>query len=704
MRLLKKLNLKQYCNELHFTLIAIILLFLSFKYYFVFIFYGIYVSYLIIKKKKLFLLIVLSLYFSIFQIYLVYKEHKVLQNNLTITIVENGDNHVIGYYKNYKVLLYTDNEFNCGDVIECNTSIVEIEDKSYPEDFDLKSYYSSKGIYHVYHLNDYVVINNRATINTLRYKLSNYYSKVLSEECFIYVKALFLGQNDFDDSLKDSYSLLGISHILAISGLHINMLYTALVFLFRRIFRIHYDTVPIFIIAIYVFIIGFPVSCLRALIYLIIKSYDSGRRLKFTRLDILTISFIAILLVMPYCFFQTSFILTFLVSFLLCFSSDLIRTKSALINAYLTYILVFLITLPVVTEFNNYLSLTSILLSPILTIVASFVLIPLSFILALPFGWILNAKVTPLFELFSQFTIKLSRYSIGLSLPSFNLVTVLIYYVIYFIILFAISSKRPYIRYALLLIVYILLLQDIAFIDPFNRITFIDGGQGDSTLISLKNNGGVILIDCYNSYEYLRKKAVDKIDYLILTHSDNDHINDIDLILDGIEVDKIIAPIFDDGFISYTNRANIIYVKSDDIFSLKSIKINILSPSIDLENKNANSLALSFELDGYKYLFTGDINAAAEDIMISTYKDKLKANVLKVAHHGSSTSSSSKFINIVNPDYSIIFAKKNNIYGFPNNSVLARLNNTSVVFQTGLCGNIYIESNNKNFKIRGYRN
>ncbi|MBO5711196.1 MAG: ComEC/Rec2 family competence protein, partial [Acholeplasmatales bacterium] len=577
MRLYQKLNLKQYCNELHYTLIAVILLFASFNSKLFIFFLIVYLIFLLLTKKDIKLIIILLCVFSILNIYQEYKKHKTLPQDIVVTVIDKEASYVIGYYKNYKVLLYTQDDIKCGDVISCNISVNDIEEKSYQEDFDLKKYYHSKGIYHTYNINSYTKLKTKTNINTIKYKLINYYEQVLNEECFVYVKALFLGQNDFNDELKNAYSLLGISHILAISGLHINMLYTALVFIFRRLFRIHHDTVPIIIIGIYVFIIGFPVSCIRALIYLLIKSYDSTKRLKFTKLDILSISFVVILFLMPYAFNQTGFQLTFLVSFLLCFSYDLIKTKSALLNSYLTYVLVMLITLPVITSFINYFSFTSILLSPILTIVASFVLVPLAFILAIPFlGGVVNVILAPMLNLFTTFTLNLSNHTIGFSLCSFNFYTSLIYYVIYFIILVCISAKRPYLKYVMLLFIYLLFINNITFIDPYNRITFIDGGQGDSTLITLKNHKGNILIDCYNSYEYLNKKGIRELDYLILTHSDSDHIKDLDLILENIEVDKVIIPKYDNGFMSYYNKATFVLAQTNDVFIIDNIKINIL--------------------------------------------------------------------------------------------------------------------------------
>jgi competence protein ComEC len=123
---------------------------------------------------------------------------------------------------------------------------------------------------------------------------------------------------------------------------------------------------------------------------------------------------------------------------------------------------------------------------------------------------------------------------------------------------------------------------------------------------------------------------------------------------------------------------------------------NILSPIIDLKDLNANSIALQFKLDNTTYLFCGDITVETEKMLINKYKNRLKSDVLKVAHHGSNTSSCLEFIRLVNPTYSIISVKENNIYNLPSKDVIERLKKFSKVLYTYEFGNIsFINYKNK---------
>jgi competence protein ComEC len=354
-----------------------------FKYAILAILLVLYIYYLIKDKTQLILSLGLILLFIIFNVYYVERKNNTLSNNIIGTVIEIEEKCIIIEHNNYYILTYTNEKFEIGDVLDCSLKYSKIKNKSYDTDFDLKEYYYSKKIFHIASLIDYKLVDNKFCINKIKYRIVKYLDKMLDDNTFMYVKTIVLGVNDLEDDLKDGYSLLGISHILAISGLHIMLLYKVLTIAFKRYLNIRYDLIPIITISIYVIIIGLPPACFRALLFLIIGSYDKYKSNKFTKLDILSISFIITLLIKPYIFYSSSFILTYLVSFLLCFSNDLIKVKSKLLSNYLVYIFIYFITFPIVIGFNNYLSITSFILSPILTIISTVTIIPLSFLVFL---------------------------------------------------------------------------------------------------------------------------------------------------------------------------------------------------------------------------------------------------------------------------------------------------------------------------------
>lgn len=691
MKLLKKLDLKQYCNELHKSVVAVILLYLTFKYPYFIVLLCLYIIYLFKDKTQFKLALGLVLVFGLYNIYYKNKTNHILPNELTGVVVEIEEKYVILDYDNYYILAYSDDTFKVGDVIRVNLKYSKIKSKSYDTDFDLKEYYYSKNIFHVANITSYQVIGNKFCKNTIKYNIIDYLKSNLKDNTYLYVKAIVLGENDLDEDLKKGYSMLGISHILAISGLHIMLLYKALSLIFKKYLNIRYDLIPIGIITIYVLIIGIPPACMRALLFLIIGSYDKYKSIKFTKLDILSISFIITLLIKPYVFYSSSFILTYLVSFILCFSNELIRVKSKLLYNYLIYILIYFITFPITIGFNNYLSVTSFILSPVLTIITSIIIIPLSFIVCLVPS--LNNIIESICSIFNLYINSLSDIKIGFDFVSFNFINSIIYYFLYFIILINISKRKKIYKSITVLLLYLLLVNNISYITPINKVTFIDCGQGDSSLVEIGNKK--VLIDAYDCYDYLIDKRINKIDYIILTHSDNDHIKDIDKILDYANVSYVLYPKYDD-FKMLKNKCNLIEVESSYEFNINGITFNILSPIEDLKDSNSNSIVLQFKLDLTTYLFCGDITIETEKLLIERYNLKLNSDVLKVAHHGSASSSSYEFIRIVSPKYSIISVKENNIYNLPNDEVIKRLKKYSNVLYTYEKGNIrFIHYKNK---------
>ena len=221
------------------------------------------------------------------------------------------------------------------------------------------------------------------------------------------------------------------------------------------------------------------------------------------------------------------------------------------------------------------------------------------------------------------------------------------------------------------------------------KIYFIDVGQGDSTLI-ITPRQKTILIDGGEGktdvlLSYLLDRRIKKIDYIIISHFDSDHCNGLIEVIKHLSVKNII--ISKQAYISeeYINLANIInekrintvFVKQGDKLNIdKNIEINILYPTnkLEYEDLNNNSIVAKLSYKNFSILFTGDIEAAEENI-IETYRDTstLKSNILKISHHGSKTSSTESFLSEVKPQIALIGVGENNKFGHPDSSVLKRL-------------------------------
>ncbi len=226
-------------------------------------------------------------------------------------------------------------------------------------------------------------------------------------------------------------------------------------------------------------------------------------------------------------------------------------------------------------------------------------------------------------------------------------------------------------------------------------VRFLDVGQGDCILIT-SNNGKNVVIDA-GTYEHpgcalslLDSYGADEIEYLILTHPDADHIGDADDIIDGKTVKNIILTNESSdtetygSFMSSLKNAediNIIIGSYDLEFYVGSVKFSVLSPSdVIVPSSNDSSIVVMAEYGKTRFLFTGDAETAAEEEMIKIFGKKLKCNVLKIAHHGSSSSSSERFLKYTSPDCAVISCGENNGYGHPHDVIIKRLKKLGIKY------------------------
>lgn len=277
--------------------------------------------------------------------------------------------------------------------------------------------------------------------------------------------------------------------------------------------------------------------------------------------------------------------------------------------------------------------------------------------------------------------------------------------------------------------VLILLLLGIVNSNKRLEIHFLDVGQGDCCFIITPNkksiliDGGGSTSDNYDVGEntlipYLLDKGYKKIDYIFITHFDQDHVGGILSVLEELQVGKIYISKQEEISENYDKFLDIVkskelkvkLVQAGDNLNIDNIKIQILWPvkeSIKENILNNNAIVMKLEYANFSMLFTGDIEEIAEKELIKLYgkTDKLQANILKVAHHGSKTSSSQEFIELVKPQIALIGVGKNNLFGHPSQIVLERLENYGTkIYRTDEDGEISIYAKTKRgIIIKGFK-
>lgn len=243
------------------------------------------------------------------------------------------------------------------------------------------------------------------------------------------------------------------------------------------------------------------------------------------------------------------------------------------------------------------------------------------------------------------------------------------------------------------------------------KIHFIDVGQGDSIFIELPNNE-TMLIDAGESSkeevvsEYINTLGYNKINYIIGTHPHSDHIGGLAHIINSFNIEKIYMPKALSTSKTYENLLNTIYKNKKNIITAKAgikiidednLKINILAPNNNnYSNLNNYSVVIKINYKSKSFLFMGDAEILSENEILTD----VSADIIKIGHHGSDTSSSESFLSKVNPKYAIIMVGENNKYNHPNQTILDRLERNNIItYRTDLNGNIVITSDGNEINV-----
>ncbi|HEM2242716.1 TPA: DNA internalization-related competence protein ComEC/Rec2, partial [Listeria monocytogenes] len=528
-------------------------------------------------------------------------------------------------------------------------------------------------------------------------------------------------KNGFSPEMYEVYQQMGVVHLLAISGLHVNLLIGAIYFLLLKfgITRDRAITCLLVFLPFYVILTGANPPVIRAATMTALLLLSEKYTTKWSSFSAICLSFILFFLLQPYIIREVGFQLSYAVSFGIILSSRQILTRQQ--NAFtkslaISFISTIMSSAVMMYHFYSF-SWVGIFFNLIYVPIFTMIILPgcltvfvLSFFSTEIFHFP-EAMLTFFIQLVEKLTYifaKIPHQTIVTGRPN---TVILVLTIITIIIVFSQWQKK---KFPLGIFICFCLLCYLASFNFSGKVSFIDVGQGDSILIQLPYNQGNYLIDTGGQLPFekeawakkrkpftiggstlspvLKSKGINSLDKVIITHSDADHMEGLDDLQKNITIKELIfakgaenKPIMKEALAAMPKVKQTIILAGAK-WQIGENSFECLYPDKAGEGGNDDSIVLKAVLDGKIWLFTGDLEANGEK---GISEQPIKADILKVGHHGSKTSSSKEFIQKVKPTFAVISCGLNNRFGHPHAETINTLEKAGVtILRTDVQGEI----------------
>lgn len=682
------------------------------------------------------------------------------------------------YLSNLLLCFKEEPAVSAGNIIQAKGILQDFEIATNPGQFDARAYYQERNVFYQMYTEEYDIVSGkldryRQTLWDLKTRFHSVIIWCLPEKEAGIVTTMLLGDKSaLDGDVRELYQQNGIGHLLAISGLHISILCMAFyhLLLFLRFPRKAAVFLTLFVLYSYGELSGFSLSANRAIIMMILYLLAGVLGKSYDLLSAMAFSALLILLQKPFAITSCSFLLSYAAILGVgviypvlqeCVYGDekmrrkrkrkshrlerelkaqgtigickwwMLQGMNGLIQTLLMSVAIQISTLPVMLYFYyevpTYGVILNILVLPLasllVTLAALAVVLGLFF---LPFAKFIFGTVVLILRFYEWLCGLFLHLPMPVSLIGRPEEWRIVVYVLLVFIAVALSvwvlkknQQLPLYLWSLATLILI-----FPSLNPAFSISFLDVGQGDGIVMQCMD-GTTFLIDGGSSSEKnvgeyritpcLKYLGIGKIDYMIVSHADSDHISGQMELLEQcgeagkIQIGQLILPEpaleyqEEEGFQQMLSLAESVhvpvqYIHSGDVLQLSHLKIRCLHPDIgfDGDSANAYSTTLDISYDSFRMLLCGDLEGSGEEIVLERLQqDESLAehplSVLKVAHHGSKNSTSEELLEVLRPQMSVISCGRNNRYKHPHPELLERLEACgSLIYQTQESGAITV--------------
>lgn len=576
------------------------------------------------------------------------------------------------------------------------------KERSNPGTFDYRRYLKSIGIRCIITAENIENVKKAggiaALLKSAKCRTADIFESALGDDSAVVMGLLFGETSGIDEDIIETFRRGGTAHVLAVSGLHLGLLYSFLCRFKRKKRSIPADIAIVLALSAYTALAGFTASVVRACLMIFIHIAGNHLNRRYDLISSTCVSMIIILAVNPMQIYSAGFQMSFLAVITLGIMIPLIQKKIK--GILLPMIAVQTGMVPYTMYVFNYVSLTSVISNiPVYFIAAAMIPAGISVI---AFCWLPviakpAAMITGLFVKLllwcNDFTYMGGVFTFDVASPS------VIFLAVYYIFIFYMCSeagqialiRRNYKKIAAVFAAAVICGAgcSVYLSDGFEKtdMVFVDVGQGDC--LHIKAGGKNLLIDGGGSFNYnvgkstlkpyLLKNGVTKIDMAIATHLHTDHYQGLKELSQTYRIKKLgvyEANSVNENHLKKEFKTNeILYLAAGDVINMsRNVSVEVLSPDrgnpLDEKDENKNSLVLRVNVKGSSVLMTGDIDEKGEKTLIAD--TDIKADILKIAHHGSRYSSCEKFIAVAAPKIAVIQVGKNT-YGHPSEEVIKRL-------------------------------